>query len=93
MAKCLYSKYQNTMSYYNLVSIGRSTAATYRPNWQLKYQMPEIKYVPHIAQWICLRLPSCRPRFESQAHQLRFFQFISFKLYICHLNWNVKEQK
>ena len=23
-----------------------------------------------IAQWICLRLPSCRPRFESQAHHL-----------------------
>ena len=46
-----------------------------------------------IAQWIRLRLPSCRPRFESQAHHLRFFQFILFKLYICHLNWSVKRTK
>ena len=28
-----------------------------------------------VAQWICSRLPSCHPRFESQAHHLRFFQF------------------
>ena len=46
-----------------------------------------------IAQWIRLRLPSCHPRFKSQAHHLRFFQFILFKLYICHLNWNVKRTK
>ena len=46
-----------------------------------------------IAQWIRLRLPSCRPGFESQAHHLCFFQFILFKLYICHLNWNVKRTK
>ena len=26
-----------------------------------------------VAKWICLRLPSCRPRFKSQAHQLRFY--------------------
>ena len=26
-----------------------------------------------IAQWICLRLPSCHPRFESQVHHLHFF--------------------
>ena len=29
-----------------------------------------------IAQWIRLRLPSCRPGFESQAHHLCFHQFI-----------------
>ena len=46
-----------------------------------------------MAQWICLRLPSCCPRFQSQAHDLHFFQFILFKLYICHLNWNVKRTK
>ena len=46
-----------------------------------------------IAQWIRLCLPSCCPGFESQAHHLRFFQFILFKLYICHLNWNVKRTK
>ena len=36
---------------------------------------------PYVAQWIRLRLPSCRPRFESQAHHLCFFQFkFEFKL-------------
>ena len=29
-----------------------------------------------IAPWFCLRLPSCGPRFESQAHNLSFFQFV-----------------
>ena len=29
-----------------------------------------------IAQWIRLRLPSCNPGFESQAHHLRYYQFI-----------------
>ena len=46
-----------------------------------------------IAQWICLCLTSCRSGFESQAHHLRFFHFILFKLYICHLNCNVKRTK
>ena len=46
-----------------------------------------------IAQWIRLRLPSCHTGFESQAHHLCFFQFILFKLYIFHLNWNVKRWK
>ena len=32
--------------------------------------------VAAIAPWFRLRLPSCGPRFESQAHHLRFFQFI-----------------
>ena len=46
-----------------------------------------------ITQWIRLRLLFCRPRFESQAHHLCFFQFIWFKLYICQLNSNVKRTK
>ena len=29
-----------------------------------------------IAQWIRLRLPSCRPGLESQAYQLSFYKFI-----------------
>ena len=33
-----------------------------------------------IVQWIRLRLPSCHPGFESQAHHLSFYQFI-FELY------------
>ena len=35
-----------------------------------------------IAQWIRLRLPSCRPGFESQACHLRFFIYLC---YICHV--------
>ena len=35
--------------------------------------------VAAIAQWFCLRLPSCGPGFESQALHLRFFQLL--KLY------------
>ena len=46
-----------------------------------------------IAQWIRLRLPSCCPGFKSQAHHLCFYQFVLFKLYICHLNWNVTKTK
>ena len=34
-----------------------------------------------IALWICLRLPSCCPGFKSQAHHLRFQQFIT----LCNL--------
>ena len=46
-----------------------------------------------VAQGIRLCLPFCCPRFESQSHHLHFFQFIKLKLYICHLNWNVKRTK
>ena len=35
--------------------------------------------VPHIAQWICLRLSSGYPWFESQVHHLCFHLF--FELY------------
>ena len=28
------------------------------------------------ALWFCLRLPSCGPRFESEALHLHFFQFV-----------------
>ena len=42
---------------------------------------------PVIAQWICLRLPSCRPGFKSQAHHLCLFSinivqivYLSFEL-------------
>ena len=34
-----------------------------------------------IAQWICLRLPSCHPGFESQAHHLCFYHYSQFVLY------------
>ena len=37
--------------------------------------------VAAIAPWFRLRLPSCGPGFESQAHYLCFFQFILLKLY------------
>ena len=35
-----------------------------------------------IAQWIRLRLLTSSPRFESQAHLLRFYSQILY--YICH---------
>ena len=44
--------------------------------------------VAAIAPWFCLRLPSCGPGFKSQAHQLRFFQFVFLKLY-----WENDENK
>ena len=34
-----------------------------------------------IAPWFRLRLPSCGPGFESQAHHLGFFQFVLLKIY------------
>ena len=34
-----------------------------------------ITWVAIIAPWFRLRLPSCGPRFKSQAHHLRFFHF------------------
>ena len=43
---------------------------------------PNLVTLAAIAQWICLQLPSCHPGLESQAHQLRFYQFI-FEL--CHV--------
>ena len=46
-----------------------------------------------IAQWNCQCLPSCCSGLESQVQHLRFFQFIHYKYYICHLNCNVKRMK
>ena len=45
------------------------------------------------ALWISLCLPSCCFGFVSQAHHLCFFELIQFKLYICHLDWNVNRTK
>ena len=36
-----------------------------------------------MAQWICLCLPFYHPRFESQAHHLRFYH-LQYLFYICH---------
>ena len=41
-----------------------------------------------IAPWFRLRLPSCGPGYESQAHHLRFFQCVLLKLY-----WDTNENK
>ena len=43
-----------------------------------------------IVHWICLRLPSCCPGFESQAHHLHFYQFI-FEL--CHMEKTIIKKK
>ena len=41
----------------------------------------DVKLVVAMAPWFCLRLPSCGPGFESQAHHLCFFQFVLLKLH------------
>ena len=38
-----------------------------------------------IAQWILPCLPSCRPRFKSQAHHLCFYHLESNLCYVCHV--------
>ena len=43
-----------------------------------------------IAKWIHLRLPSCHPGFESQAHHLHFYQ-IKFELF--HVEKTKNKQK
>ena len=45
-----------------------------------------------IAPWFHLRLPYCGPGFESQAHHLRFFQFVLLKL-LLELEKNENKQK
>ena len=54
--------------------------------------------VAGVAQWIRLRLPSCRPGFESQAHHLCFFSiyivqilYLSFELE-CETNENKQKE-
>ena len=39
-----------------------------------------------IAQWICLRLPSCRPRIDSQAHHLRLYHVWSYIRIVLYLS-------
>ena len=45
-----------------------------------------------IAQWIHLRLPSCRPGFESQANHLSFY-FIYSQICAIIVNVLLKERK
>ena len=40
-----------------------------------------------IVQWICLRLPSCGPGFEPQAHHKRFYTFSYFVVLYLSLYW------
>ena len=40
-----------------------------------------MQWAAAIAQWFRLCLQSCDPRFETQTHHLRFFQFVLLKLY------------
>ena len=51
--------------------------------WQVSKHLPLQSAA--IAHWIRLRLPSCRPRFESQSHHLRFYQLQSNLCYICQV--------
>ena len=47
--------------------------------------------VASLAQWIRLCLPSCRPRFESQAYHLCIYH-LKYLCYICHVK-RMKKQK
>ena len=53
-----------------------------KKSWIARFsiKLPRLKLVlfwgAAIAQWIYLRLQSCRPRFEFQAYHLRFYQCI-----------------
>ena len=50
---------------------------------QIWFQIRKTKNgVAAIVQWIRLCLPSCSPRFESQAYHLRFYQFIFELCYV-----------
>ena len=46
------------------------------------------------SQWIRLRLPSCSPGFESQAHLLRFYRYGQFVLYLsCENEDRMKDKE
>ena len=47
--------------------------------YELKIQRKTKEEGAAIAQWIRLRLPSCGPRIESQAHHLRWFHLKKIK--------------
>ena len=84
----LVSSRQKDFNFCNKHAWERTTANVVKP-----YRKTTYVWGAAIAQWIRLHLPYCCPGFESQAHHLRFLQFILFKLYICHLGWNVKRTK
>ena len=50
-----------------------------------------LRWVAAIAPWFRLRLPSCSPRFKSQAHHLHFFQLVLLKL--CRENTENKQKE
>ena len=54
--------------------------------------LDKLGLVAAIAPWFRLRLPSCGPGFESQAHHLRFFQFGLLKL-LLELEKNENKRK
>ena len=54
----------------------------------IHYGKTSLRWGAAIAQWICLRLPSCCRGFTSQSHHQHFYQFkIEFKL------WRVEKTK
>ena len=69
------------------MSIGNSTTVT---RTKIVQQQIDNKWGAAIAQWICLRLPSCRPKLESLAHHLRFFQ-ISIQIVYSSLGFECEK--
>ena len=69
------------------MSSNKTTASDDSPaDWRQKSVRPPVSKTntrgAAIAQWIRLRLPSCRPGFESQAHHQCFYQYI---FVLCHV--------
>ena len=64
---------------------------TTRPPQDFVVTNKYLSWVAAIAPWFHLRLPSCGPRFESQAHHLSLFQFVLLKLYRENIENKQKE--
>ena len=62
---------------------------------QFTTQFSQTLTVHFATQWIRLRLPTCRPRFESQAHHICFYHLVIVKvvLYLsCEKNENKQKE-
>ena len=64
-----------------IVGADGSTELWFCSHYTIFFEQRWFAWVAAIAPWFRLRPPSCGPGFESQAHRLRFFQFILLKLY------------
>ena len=59
---------------------------------QFTTQFSQTLTVHFATQWIRLRLPTCRPRFESQAHHICFYHLVIVKV-VLYLSCEKNENK